>query len=58
MPAPDRLSALQEQGLLPNQLPDYSLSWPQYAFGYSLWIVLAGLVVFELAKTRLRRARN
>ncbi len=35
---------LQQEGMLPNPLPAYSLSFWDYLFGYSNWIILAVFV--------------
>ena len=32
---------MQNEGLLPNPLPQYSIPIQEYVFGYSLWIVIA-----------------
>jgi hypothetical protein len=53
---PERTAELQESGMLPRPLPPYSVSWFDYAFGYSLWIILAGLVVaWRVKKTFVDR---
>jgi uncharacterized tellurite resistance protein B-like protein len=41
MPAGQQLADLQNAGLLPSPLPPYSRDAIDYAFGYSLWIILA-----------------
>lgn len=43
---------LQGDGLLPDPLPPYQISWFDYLFGYSLWIVLAVVAVWELVEKR------
>jgi len=40
---PEKIKELQADGTLPNPLPAYSLSFWDYLFGYSNWIVL-GLI--------------
>jgi len=49
---PELKSALQKDGLLPDPLPKYSLSFWDYLFGYSLWILIAGTVLWDRAKER------
>jgi hypothetical protein len=56
MPDEAELKQFQEAGLLPNPLPTYSVSLVDYAFGYSLWIVLAVAVTWEAGKRLLRRS--
>ena len=34
------LPMMQDEGLLPNPLPEYSIPAVEYVFGYSLWIVI------------------
>jgi len=46
MPDGDQLKSFQQRGLLPDPLPPYSLSFFDYAFGYSLWIVIAVVVLW------------
>lgn len=61
MPAPEELKAFQAQGLVPDPLPAYSVPVVEYLFGYSLWIVIAGVVAFERlksARTKKRKARD
>jgi uncharacterized protein len=37
----------QAQGLLPNPLPPFKLQLGDYAWGYSLWILLAGVAAWS-----------
>ncbi len=37
---PERIEKLQTASLLPRPLPAYAIPWYEYAFGYSLWIVI------------------
>lgn len=43
MPQGEELKRFQRDGFLPDPLPKYSLSFFDYLFGYSLWLVLAGV---------------
>ena len=60
-----KIQDLQKDGTLPNPLPTYSLTWMQYAAGYSLWILIA-LVLFawlawiglKAIFNKLRRIKN
>jgi hypothetical protein len=58
MPAGKELTAFQAAGQLPAQLPDYSLTWGQYAMGYSLWIALAAWGVYAAVKYAVTRRRT
>lgn len=55
LPTATELEGFQAEGLLPRPLPPYSLSAWDYLFGYSLWIVVAGVVAFELVKKLVQR---
>jgi hypothetical protein len=44
MPTGEELARLQKAGSLPDPLPPYSIDFVDYLFGYSLWIVLAGVI--------------
>ena len=52
----DRISELQAEGLLPDPLPEYSIPLIEYAFGYSLWILIALLILSSVARAAIRRA--
>jgi len=54
LPSGADLKELQDKGFLPNPLPPIQFAWYDYAFGYSLWIVLVVLVGFPLVKRKLR----
>jgi hypothetical protein len=54
---PAELERLQTASLLPRPLPAYRISWPEYAFGYSLWIILAGLAVWYKVAAMLKSNR-
>lgn len=61
MPDAAELKAFQAQGLVPDPLPPYSVPFIEYLFGYSLWIIVAGVIVFERlksAQTKKRKARD
>lgn len=57
-PEAAQLSEWQSAGLIPKQLPGYSISAIDYAFGYSLWIIIAGLVALALVKRQLTKRRQ
>ncbi|SDE18415.1 TerB family tellurite resistance protein [Rhodospira trueperi] len=46
IPAKEELERLQKAGLLPDPLPTYSRPIEDYLYGYSLWLLLAALLVF------------
>ena len=45
---PEEIAKFQANGLLPDPLPRYSLTFLDYALGYSLWIVVAIIGVVYL----------
>lgn len=57
-PEAQQVKAWQSAGLLPDPLPSYSISAFDYAFGYSLWIIIAGMIAWALAKRALTRRRQ
>ncbi|HEY0882002.1 MAG TPA: hypothetical protein VGD87_10755, partial [Archangium sp.] len=51
----------QEEGVLPTPLPGYSIPAIEYAFGYSLWIIIAVMAawaVLQKVRTKRRQARD
>lgn len=58
MPSHERVVELQDAGVLPDPLPGYSVSAGEYAFGYSLWIIILGIIGYELLKKRFRRKKT
>jgi len=58
MPVGDDLAGLQAEGLLPSPLPSYKLTTMQYALGYSLWIVIAAVVLFSAIAAAIKKARK
>ncbi|MBU0500601.1 MAG: hypothetical protein KJ675_07200 [Gammaproteobacteria bacterium] len=55
-PSGDELKAFQESGMLPEKLPEYSLSTLDYIFGYSLWLIaLLGLLYYFMKKALVKR---
>ena len=48
MPKGDKLKSLQKRGLIPDPLPKYSLGVIDYLLGYSLWIVIVVLGLWQL----------
>lgn len=55
---PEMITELQEIGVLPTPMPTYSIPIIDLLFGYSLWIVIAGLAVFYGAKALLFRKKK
>lgn len=55
MPSDPEVKSLQATGLLPTPLPELKLSWFEYLFGYSLWIVIAVMVLITIAKNLLEK---
>jgi hypothetical protein len=55
---PEELAQLQQEGVVPTPLPPYHISWVDYAFGYSLWIILFGVVGFGVIRNKLRSRRQ
>jgi hypothetical protein len=58
LPTGDELQALQAQQSLPDPLPPYSIPLADYAFGYSLWLILLAMAAFELLRRQRTRARH
>jgi hypothetical protein len=50
---PDLISVLQAKGVLPNPMPSHAIPIIDLLFGYSLWIVIAGVALFYGAKALL-----
>jgi hypothetical protein len=59
-PLPDdaELSAMQAEQLLPKPFPAYDISIVEYAFGYSLWLILAGTALYYGVKALIVRRRG
>jgi hypothetical protein len=55
MPEEPELSEMQAGGLLPKPLPGYSIPLLDYAFGYSLWLIIGGVILFSAVKALFRR---
>lgn len=60
-----KIRELQTKGVMPDPLPTYSLTWMQYAAGYSLWVLIALVILGLLGKLglgmlfdKLRRIKN
>ena len=58
-PAPtgDELKEYQDNGMIPSPLPSYSVPLWDYAFGYSLWIILGIMAAFAGIKHALHKRR-
>ncbi len=55
MPGPEKIAHAQKAGLLPEQLPSYSLTVFDYALGYSLWIFIAAAMGLMLLRKPSQR---
>jgi hypothetical protein len=55
MPEGEELARFQESGMLPKPLPPYSIGAFHYLIGYSLWIVIAGVIAVEGAKKLFKK---
>jgi hypothetical protein len=49
---PDMIHELQAFGQAPDPLPSYSLDWTTYAWGYSLWLLIALVIVSRVVRSR------
>ena len=52
-----KLKDLQSSSLLPNPLPKYEIPWFEYAFGYSLWLVILVTALWYKAAAMLKTRR-
>ncbi len=52
-----KIKELQSTAALPNPLPSYQIPWFEYAFGYSLWIVLVITAIWYKAAAMLKTRR-
>ena len=50
MPKGNDLKKYQKYGMLPKELPQYSIPFIDYIIGYSLWIVLLILAIYYSGK--------
>lgn len=57
-PDADQVTGWQTAGLLPQPLPGYSIPAIEYAFAYSLWIIILGMVAWAMAKRALTKRRQ
>jgi hypothetical protein len=56
--SPEQLREMQMEGVLPAPLPAYSIPLFEYAFGYSLWLVVGVVIAWAaIEKWVKRRAR-
>jgi hypothetical protein len=51
----EKIKELQRDGLLPSPMPAYSISIWEYLIGYSLWLIIAGVVAAPFVNHLLRR---
>jgi hypothetical protein len=58
LPEGAALERLQQSGLLPRPLPPYRLRFADYALGYSLWPLLAVVIVISLWSSARKRAEQ
>ena len=54
----EELTELQQSGSLPTPLPPYSVPLFEYAFGYSLWIILAVMAIFGAVRSVASKRRR
>lgn len=59
-PWPDaaQVQKWQSMQLLPSPLPAYSIPWYEYAFGYSLWLILLALGAWAMFRGWLTKRRH
>jgi hypothetical protein len=57
-PDADQVKKWQSAELLPDPLPEYSIPAIEYAFAYSLWIVIAVMIAWGVAKNALTKRRQ
>ncbi|MBL0214954.1 MAG: hypothetical protein IPQ07_13845 [Myxococcales bacterium] len=57
MPSGDELKEYQANGMIPSPLPSYSVPLWDYAFGFSLWIILGVMGAFAGIKHALHKRR-
>ncbi len=50
-----QITSFQEQGLLPKPLPTYDIPFFDYVMGYSLWIVLAFIIITQTLKYKFNK---
>jgi hypothetical protein len=58
MPEAARIAQLQRAGLLPDPLPAYKLGLSDYVIGYSLWIIVAVVILYYMLRARFRARRR
>lgn len=51
----EKIKELQGVGMLPNPLPKYSLGVWEYLFGYSLWLIIFGIIIIEVIRRFLSK---
>ena len=57
MPSSDKIQLAQAIKLLPSPLPRYSIDPVEYMLGYSLWILIAGVVGWVAIKSVLSKKK-
>jgi len=53
-----KMTEFQEKGLLPKDLPPYSIPFSQYVIGYSLWLILVGCTGGVVLWRGFKRLKN
>ncbi len=53
-----KIRQLQQEGTLPDPLPRYALSFWDYLFGYSNWIILGFVIGIPVVKSAWTKARG
>lgn len=57
LPTGEELREYQANGMIPSPLPSYSVPLWDYAFGFSLWIILGVMAAFAGIKHALGKRR-
>lgn len=55
LPEGEKLIILQQENLIPNPLPAYTLSTFDYAIGYSLWLIIGFSILWVGIKVGIKR---
>ncbi len=54
----EMVKEFQADGTLPNPLPKYKIPVWDYLFGYSLWLIIAGMALFYWLKSLITKMRE
>lgn len=52
LPDKEKLAQFQEARLIPQELPPYQIPLIEYLFGYSLWLLIAGSILYYWIKDK------